>query len=315
MPFHAPDFDFRNQRGAPSWIGRVKENIRAAVSLTIRQVHSAGDGPARFVILDTSMRCTPAQSISALSHLAIYCGLLFFMASSQRNPKLWKPGQLEELDHSLLRYALPPKWSTATPSVGHHGLGGSNEALPARSGLLAPASSMPLAPPRLVHRENVELPEAPAVFDPHAPAEVPQVTDLGLPWMNRDTNSGGPGKGHGIGNRGGDGMGDDDGDGAGVGDDPGNYANAVSLAACVYCPEPPYTEEARRNRRQGSVTLRVLIGADGNARRIRIVKGLGMGLDEQALQAVRKWRFSPARDAHQQAIATWATIETRFQIW
>ena len=110
-------------------------------------------------------------------------------------------------------------------------------------------------------------------------------------------------------------MGDEPGDGAGVGDDAGNYANAVSLAACVYCPEPPYTDEARRSKLQGSVTLRVLIGADGSTQRVRIVKGLGMGLDEQALQAVRKWHFSPARDAHHQPIASWATIETRFQIW
>jgi TonB family protein len=315
MPFHAPEFGFGSREESPSWHRRVLENFRAAFSLPIGPVHSASGVPARFAIVNTSTRYGSAQSISALSHVAIFCGLLFLMASSPRNPNLWKPGVLEGLGHPILRYMPPPEGKAATPSLGHHNSGGANETLPARVGLLAPASSMPLTPPRLVHRDNVELPVAPAVLDPHAPAEVPLVTNLGLPWMNRDTNSAGPGKGHGIGNFGGDAMGDEPGEGVGVGDDAGNYANAVSLAACVYCPEPPYTDEARRNKLQGSVTLRVLIGADGSAQRIRIVKGLGMGLDEQALQAVRKWHFSPARDAHHQPIATWATIETRFQIW
>jgi TonB family protein len=45
------------------------------------------------------------------------------------------------------------------------------------------------------------------------------------------------------------------------------------------------------------------------------VKGLGLGLDEQALQAVRAWHFVPARDARRQPVPTWVTIETRFQLF
>jgi protein TonB len=110
-------------------------------------------------------------------------------------------------------------------------------------------------------------------------------------------------------------MGDDDSTGAGIGDTPGNYANVVSQAACLHCPEPPYTDEARKAKLQGNVTLRVLIGADGRAARIQLVKGLGLGLDEQALQAVRTWRFAPARDARSQPVPMWVTIETRFQLF
>jgi len=174
---------------------------------------------------------------------------------------------------------------------------------------------MPLAPPRLTHSDHEELPVPPAVFDPNAPSAIPTITNLGLPWMNKDTNSGGAEKGHGIGNHKGNGMGDDDGDGAGVGDTDGPYANVVSQPACLYCPEPPYTDEARKAKLQGSVTLRALIGADGRALRIRVIKGLGLGLDEQASQAIRAWHFAPARDAHRQPVPTWVTIETRFQLF
>jgi len=132
--------------------------------------------------------------------------------------------------------------------------------------------------------------------------------------MTKDTNSAGPGKGHGIGNGKGEGMGDDEGDGIGRGNDGGDYANVVSLASCVYCPEPPYTEEARKAKLQGNVTLQVLIGTDGRAKQVQIVKGLGMGLDERASEAVRSWRFAPARNSQRQPIPSWAIIETRFQL-
>jgi TonB family protein len=110
-------------------------------------------------------------------------------------------------------------------------------------------------------------------------------------------------------------MGDDDGDKAGAGGPAGGYANVVSQPACLHCSEPPYTDEARKAKLQGNVILRVLIGADGRAARIRLVRGLGLGLDEQALQAVRSWRFVPARDARRQPVPTWVTVETRFQLF
>jgi len=174
---------------------------------------------------------------------------------------------------------------------------------------------MPLVPPRLPHSERIDLPVPPAVFDANAPSSVQVVTGLGLPWANKDTNSAGADGGHGIGDRQGDNMGDDDGDKAGAGGPGRNFANVVSQAACLHCPEPPYTDEARKAKLQGNVTLRVLIGADGRATRIQLVKGLGLGLDEQALQAVRSWRFVPARDARRQPVPTWVTIETRFQLF
>jgi protein TonB len=174
---------------------------------------------------------------------------------------------------------------------------------------------MPLVPPRLPHAEQVDLPVPPAVFDPNGPSTVQIVTGLGLPWANKDANSAGADGGHGVGDRRGSNMGDDDGDKAGAGGPGENYANVVSQAACLHCPEPPYTDEARKAKLQGNVTLRVLIGSDGRAARIQLVKGLGLGLDEEALQAVRSWRFVPARDARRQPVPTWVTIETRFQLF
>jgi len=85
--------------------------------------------------------------------------------------------------------------------------------------------------------------------------------------------------------------------------------------AMATAPEPGYTEEARKAKLQGKLLLEVLVGTDGKAMRIRILKGLGMGLDERALDTVRAWRFSPGRDALKHPVPVWVTIETHFQLF
>jgi TonB family protein len=66
---------------------------------------------------------------------------------------------------------------------------------------------------------------------------------------------------------------------------------------------------------QGTVTMEVLVGADGRAVRIQLVKGVGMGLDERAVEAVKTWKFVPARDAAHRAVAEWVTIEAMFRLF
>jgi TonB family protein len=57
---------------------------------------------------------------------------------------------------------------------------------------------------------------------------------------------------------------------------------------------PTYTAEARRQGIEGVVTFQVEFDIDGNFKVLRIVKGLGFGLDEQALEALKTYRFTPA---------------------
>jgi TonB family protein len=120
---------------------------------------------------------------------------------------------------------------------------------------------------------------------------------------------------NGIGDGPGHGMGNGPGDGTGVGNDPGPYGKATSQAACQYCPDPPYSEEARKEKLQGMVTLRVLVGVDGRVKEVQITRRLGLGLDENAVQAVRSWQFIPAKDAARRPVASWITIETLFRLY
>jgi TonB family protein len=70
---------------------------------------------------------------------------------------------------------------------------------------------------------------------------------------------------------------------------------SVTAPRLIYAPDPEYPEEARRMRYQGSCVLELIVDSDGKPRDVRVVKPLGMGLDEKAAEAVRAWRFDPAR--------------------
>jgi TonB family protein len=58
---------------------------------------------------------------------------------------------------------------------------------------------------------------------------------------------------------------------------------------------PDYTEEARRRGIAGDVELEIVVRADGTVGNVKVIRGLGSGLDQRAVDAVRQWRFSPAK--------------------
>ena len=87
------------------------------------------------------------------------------------------------------------------------------------------------------------------------------------------------------------------------------------MPICVYCPYPVYTDEARHVKVQGTVTLRVLVGMDGRASQIRVVRGVGYGLEERAEQTVRGWKFKPAIDAARHSVPAWVTVEAVFRLF
>ena len=88
----------------------------------------------------------------------------------------------------------------------------------------------------------------------------------------------------------------------------------VSAPRAIYDPDPEYSEEARKAKHQGTVILWIVVGPDGRPRDIRVQRALGLGLDEKAVEAVRKWRFAPAmRDGH--PVAVEVNIEVNFRLY
>ena len=71
--------------------------------------------------------------------------------------------------------------------------------------------------------------------------------------------------------------------------------DGVKPPKVTYQPQPEYSEEGRQKHIAGHVVLAITVTSKGEVTQIRVVKSLGSGLDEKAVEAVRKWKFKPAR--------------------
>lgn len=220
---------------------------------------------------------------------------------------------------------------TAPSLVSHHasakkmggGGGGGTRAIhiPSR-GKLPPHTMKAIAPPEVKPLvEKPKLPVAPQILVPKS-VVLPQVN---LPQFG-DPNVKVAPPSNGSGNSGGIGTGRDGGVGSGTGGGygPGHEAGAgggyytagagISQPIPIFSPDPEYSDEARKAKFQGTVILWVVIGTDGLVHQVKVARPLGLGLDEKAIEAVKKWRFKPAeKDGHPVQVA--ADIEVNFRLY
>jgi TonB family protein len=141
----------------------------------------------------------------------------------------------------------------------------------------------------------------PVVVAPIITAPADPRTRIGvLEQTTAEAESHGPGKGGGAGTGSGTGLGSGDGSGVGPGSGGGTGGGPYRPGSGI---EPPrllrevkadYTEDARQRSISGEVVLEIVVRRDGSVGDVRILRGLGGGLNDRAVQAVRQWRFAPA---------------------
>jgi periplasmic protein TonB len=204
--------------------------------------------------------------------------------------------------------APPPDSYTLRASsnvVGGGGGGGDHDPLPAPKGKLPKFAVLQIAPPQIVLRNAAPklTVEATVIVPPQVHLAENHMPTLGTPSaaaMPAAPPSNGTGSGGGIGSGSGGGVGVGHGAGVGAGSGGGigggvfKVGGGISAPQAISAPDPQYTEEARRSKTQGTCTLWLIVDASGNPRDIRVVRGLGSGLDAKAMEAVRQWRFDPA---------------------
>ncbi len=206
--------------------------------------------------------------------------------------------QISEVVTEVSPYFLPPLRAQA----GGGGGGGDRDKVAASKGRLPQFSRQQLAPPAAVIRnENPKLPVVPTVVVPpeiHLP--LPQTGLLGDPLSSMVAPpSNGTGWGGGIGSGSGGGVGSGSGPGVGPGSGGGigggiyRVGGGVTAPRVIYAPDPEFSEEARKAKYQGVVVLGAVVATDGRTRDIRVLRSLGMGLEEKAIEAIRQWRFEP----------------------
>ncbi len=261
-----------------------------------------------------------AKELSLVVHLLAAVLLLFPLFNSMVNKSA--NGAEEKFVGGIIFPGMPTEKMAGTlaKSKGGGG-GGEHNPLPARHGGLPQFDWSQLTQLGIPRNPRAKLMVNQTLLGPPE-ISVPLVSVIGDPLSREATDSQGPGSdgGFGKGKRGG--IGDGDGGGGGEGKKwgigggeplpPGR--NGVGYPECVFCPTPSFSEEARKSKMQGSVTLRIVVGTDGRVSNIRVARGVGMGLDERAIEAVRGWRFKPALGPDRKPVPTEVLIEVTFRL-
>jgi TonB family protein len=213
-----------------------------------------------------------------------------------------------------------PEAPKKAKTMGGGGGGGAREQIPANKGKLPKPSPKQFVPPQPPKVEQPKLVMEPTIIA-QADAPLPKVNmpDFGDPLakLGQTSQGSGSGSGFGTGPGGGVGSGRGGGYGPGSGGNTGGGAyrvgGGVSAPSVLYKVEPEYSEEARKAKFQGTVLLAIIVDPSGKARDIRVIRPLGLGLDEKAIEAVMKWRFKPGlKDGS--AVAVQATVEVNFRL-
>lgn len=215
-----------------------------------------------------------------------------------------------------------PAMAKKEKPMGGGGGGGDRSPLPATKGKLPKIAPRQFAPPMaVVNNPNPKLVMEPTiVVQPDTPLPQLNATTFGDPFSKMTgPPSSGPGSGSGIGTGSGGGVGPGRGPGVGPGSGGGfgggvyRIGGGVSEPIPIYKPEPEYSEEARKAKFQGVVLLRIVVDEQGRTRDIQIIRPLGLGLDEKAIEAVQKWRFRPSlKDGRPVAVV--ANVEVNFRL-
>jgi TonB family protein len=269
-------------------------------------------------------RMSQSDAFESRSHLrgpvlslAIHsvCGIAIFLVGGNRVVRRAAP------ETARCIRLIAPYFADA----GHGGGGGGDRSLlPATRGRLPKAESRQFTPPVAVtaNFEPKLLLDPALILKPDLAPPPVNVTDLGDPFGGLGPKSNGPGSGGGIGvgRNGGVGPGSGPGTGPGSGGERGGgpvsgrfLGDGGTPPVLIYKVEPEFSEEARQAKYQGVVILVGEVDTTGRLTNVRILHGLGLGLDEKAIAAVRRWRFRPGYREGKPIITT-ATIEVNFHL-
>jgi periplasmic protein TonB len=207
------------------------------------------------------------------------------------------------------------------PAMHGGGGGGDRSPLPASKGKLPKPQPRQFVPPTaVINNPTPKLAMDPSILAP-PDANLPNINlpNYGDPLGKLGPASNGTGSGGGIGSGKGGGVGSGNGggvgpgSGGGIGDGVYRAGNGVSKPELLKKVEPEYSEEARKAKFQGVVVLYIVVDPNGNAVNPRVMKSLGLGLDEKAMEAVKQWKFKPGtKDG--KAVAVAATVEVNFRL-
>jgi protein TonB len=168
----------------------------------------------------------------------------------------------------------------------------------------------PMAPP--MEQPKIHMPDPTIEVQTNLKMANNNMPNLGDPNSPLLGNSMGNGRGTGIGSGGGSGIGP--GWGGNVGGGIMHVGGGVSAPVPIYEVEPEFSEEARKAKFMGVVTVNLIVDRKGMPENVHILRGVGMGLDEKAIEAVKQYRFKPAMLGGK-PVAVEVNVEVDFKIF
>jgi protein TonB len=206
--------------------------------------------------------------------------------------------------------AIPPMAPMRAKSMG--GGGGQRGPTPVTKGTppkfaetqIVPPKAPPLQQPKIAMEPTIEVQK-----DVKMATSIPQLGVANSPLIGMSM---GNGRGTGLGSGNGSGLGP--GSGGNTGGGPRQIGGGVSAPVLIYSVEPEFSEEARKAKVEGNVLVNLWVGTDGLPSHVRVLRGVGMGLDEKALEAVRQYRFKPAME-NGKPVLVQLNVEVNFQIF
>jgi len=236
--------------------------------------------------------------VSVGMHVAAVAALLIPWGLSTRTPP--RITETAVMVYTPINLILPLPMKDET---GGGGGGGRKALTPPSLGQLPKAADKQIVPPDPEPPKNPDptLIVEPTVVAPQLANNLPRVNllNLGDPAGVPGPPSPGPGIGYGIGTGIGRGVGRGQGPGVGEGEGGGygggvfRVGGGISAPVILHRVDPQYSEEARKARYQGTVVLEAIVRRDGTVDILRVVRSLGFGLDENAITALKQWRFRP----------------------
>jgi len=240
-----------------------------------------------------------SSAVSFVIHV-VAISLILTLALKARTNLLEQPTTLvTPVDFKL---TLPPPITMPVAKVqGGGGGGGAHQVVePTRGHLPTLVAKVPVMAPQIIRLDRPKLAAEPTemVKMPDSNPTLPvmgmsQSPQIALASQGKGSGSGfGQGLGGGIGS--GHGAGAGPGSGGGYGGGLMSVGGGVSAPQLIHSIEPEFTEAARQQNFQGSVSIKLIVDSQGNPQDVRLLSHLGMGLDEKAIEAVRQYRFRPA---------------------
>jgi protein TonB len=261
-------------------------------------------------------RSPMSQAVSFGIH-ALVLGLIFLLVLAD-----WHTRQVKQKATVVNVTPFIPM-APAKLTMGGGGGGGNHEAVEASRGKLPRMAKTQITPPQILRIDHPKLAVEPTIKMPQ-PIKLPDqasLPNLGIPQSPQvalASQGSGGGSGFGTGNGGGIGSGNGNGLGPGEGGGYGggvySPGGGVSNPVLIYSVDPEFSDEARRAKYQGICVVGLIVDANGNPQQVHVVRPLGMGLDEKALEAVRQYRFKPAY-FHGKAVPVRINIEVNFRIY